>query len=163
MGRLGSHASVEVDRPMRDDGEWWFDVEIDGFKTQVSWGTTRGFGIYLGESGFGERPNELYADADLAVRRLVQLADEAGRGTAPAPMEVRQVRQLLGQTQQEVARTLRVGQANVSRLEGRSNPTLGSIRALVQAMGGELEVRAKFAELDVPIALPTSLSEFEGR
>jgi hypothetical protein len=151
---------VEVDRPLRADGEWWFDIGLGGQEIQVSWQVGRGFGIYLGEPGYGERPSEIYADPRLVARRLSQIGSGAESGAGPSPMGMGQVRRLLGQTQADLAKALRIGQANVSRLEGRANPTLGSMRALVEAMGGTLEVRARFPDLDIPIALP--LPEAEG-
>lgn len=149
-------ATVVVDQPSREDGEWWFDIKLDGLETQVSWTSSRGFGIYLGEPGYGERPSETYGDAGLVARRLQQMIRNGTTGAALAPMAMGQVRRLLGRTQADIAATLHIGQANVSRLEGRTNPTLGSMRALIEAMGGQLEVRAKFPDLDVPIALPDS-------
>ncbi|MFZ2871600.1 helix-turn-helix domain-containing protein [Zavarzinia sp.] len=149
-------AAVNVDQPSRNDGEWWFDIKLDGAETQVSWTSWRGYGVYLGEPGYGERPSETYGDARLVVRRLQQIVGNRNSGAVLTPMGMGQVRRLLGRTQADIAAALHIGQANVSRLEGRANPTLGSIRALIEAMGGQLEVRAKFPDLDIPIALPDS-------
>lgn len=150
-------AAVEIDRPLHDDGEWWFDVRHGDFETSVSWSPRRGFGIYLEAPGYGERPHELYAEPHLATLRLRQMAAASTHGGSGGslPMGIGQVRRLLGRTQMDLAATLSVGQANVSRLEGRANLTLGSLRALIEAMGGELEVRARFPSLDVPLALPS--------
>ncbi|WP_424139688.1 helix-turn-helix domain-containing protein [Roseomonas chloroacetimidivorans] len=147
---------MEIDRPLRKDGEWWFDVRTDRFVTNVSWKASRGFGIYLGEVGFGDRPDELYTDPALVALRVQQLAADAREGGRAEPMVVAEVRKLLGHTQVEVAEALTIGQGSVSRLEARRNPTLSALRAYVEAMGGELEVRARFRDLDVPIALPDS-------
>ncbi len=152
-------ATIDVDRPLRDDGEWWFDIGLGGREIHVSWQAARGFGVYLGEPGYGERPSEIYADPRMAARRVLQIARGVNAGVEPAAMGMGQVRRLLGHTQADIAAALRIGQANVSRLEGRANPTLGSMRALVEAMGGQLEVRARFPEIDVPIALPAPEAE----
>jgi DNA-binding phage protein len=152
-------AAVSVDRPLRDDGEWWFDIRHCDLETQVSWHPRRGFGFYLAEPGYGERPTEIYSDPNLAARRLRQIVADMDAGEALAPMAMGQVRRLLGRTQADIAAALHIRQANVSRLESRANPTLGSVRALVEAMGGQLEVRARFPGLDVPIALPASETE----
>ncbi len=149
-------ATVEVDQPSREDGEWWFDIRLDGAETQVSWTSRQGYGVYLGEAGYGERPSETYGDARLVARRLQQIVGNGSADAAPSPMGMGQVRRLLGRTQADIAAALHIGQANVSRLEARTNPTLGSMRALIEAMGGQLEVRARFPDLDVPIALPDS-------
>ncbi len=152
-------ATVEVDQPDHQDGEWWFDVRAGKTVIPVSWRSDRGFGLYVENSGYGEKPSEIYQDPRLVCRRVRELSDAAAMGSAPTPMRLGQVRKLVGMTQADLANALHIGQANVSRLEGRSNPTLGSMRALVEAMGGRLEVRVMFSDIDVPIALPLSDAE----
>jgi DNA-binding XRE family transcriptional regulator len=51
-----------------------------------------------------------------------------------------------GLTQQEVAETLGVSQANISQIERREDLYLSTLREYVAAIGGELEVRAIFPE-----------------
>ncbi|MDB4951785.1 MAG: transcriptional regulator [Gemmatimonadetes bacterium] len=54
-------------------------------------------------------------------------------------------------TQEQVAAELGIGQAAVSRLERRPDVYLSTLRRFVGAMGGELEIRARFADGDVVI------------
>ena len=63
-------------------------------------------------------------------------------------MELRQARQL---TQESLSTTLHVGQAAVAKMEKRVDMYVSSLRGFVQAMGGELEVVAKFPEGNVTI------------
>jgi transcriptional regulator with XRE-family HTH domain len=59
-------------------------------------------------------------------------------------MSLRQLRKAIGKTQTAIARRLRVGQEAVSKLEARSDMYISTLRGFVKAMGGELELVAKF-------------------
>ena len=62
--------------------------------------------------------------------------------------ELRQARQL---SQVQLARELHVGQANVSKIERRTDVYISTLRSYVEAMGGELEITAKFPQGAVKI------------
>ncbi|MBV9385211.1 MAG: XRE family transcriptional regulator [Chroococcidiopsidaceae cyanobacterium CP_BM_ER_R8_30] len=55
-----------------------------------------------------------------------------------------ELRRALKSTQEEIAQVLEIDQANVSRLEKRSDLMLSTLRAYVRAMGGDLQLIAKF-------------------
>lgn len=57
---------------------------------------------------------------------------------------LRDVRESLCQSQAQVAKVLGVEQAAVSRLERRADMYVSTLRKLIEAMGGELEVIARF-------------------
>lgn len=57
--------------------------------------------------------------------------------------ELRQARRI---TQAALAEALGTTQASVSKLERRSDMYLSSLRRMVEAMGGELEITARFPE-----------------
>lgn len=61
-------------------------------------------------------------------------------------VELRQVRNF---TQAELAQALGTSQASVSKLERRSDMYLSTLRRLVQAMGGELEITARFPDGEI--------------
>lgn len=52
-------------------------------------------------------------------------------------------------TQQDVADALDVSQANVSRIEHEDDVYLSTLRAYIEALGGELEITARFPDGDV--------------
>lgn len=52
-------------------------------------------------------------------------------------------------TQQDVADSLNVSQANVSRIEHEDNLYLSTLRAYIEALGGELELSARFPDGEV--------------
>ena len=53
-------------------------------------------------------------------------------------------RQAVAQTQEELAAAFGVGQDTISRLEKRSDMLLSTLRRYIEAMGGKLELVAKF-------------------
>jgi DNA-binding XRE family transcriptional regulator len=54
-------------------------------------------------------------------------------------------------TQQDVARTLEVSQANISRIEHEEDLYLSTLRSYVAALGGELELSAVFPDRRVKL------------
>lgn len=63
--------------------------------------------------------------------------------------ELRQAREL---TQQELADRLKMNQAAVSKLEHQSDMYISTLRRFVAAMGGELQILARFPQGDVVIS-----------
>ena len=57
---------------------------------------------------------------------------------------LKDLRQAVEQTQQDLAATLGVGQDTISRLEKRSDMLLSTLRRYVEGMGGKLELVAQF-------------------
>ncbi len=54
-------------------------------------------------------------------------------------------------SQEAVATVLEVGQPAVAKLERRRDMHVSSLRRYVEALGGELELRAKFGDVSVSI------------
>ena len=54
-------------------------------------------------------------------------------------------------TQKDVADTMGLSQTSVSTGERQPNPTVRTLRAYIEAMGGELEVVAKFGSTRIKI------------
>jgi transcriptional regulator with XRE-family HTH domain len=52
-------------------------------------------------------------------------------------------------TQQDVAGALNVSQANVSRIEHEDDVYLSTLRAYIEALGGKLEITARFPDGEV--------------
>jgi DNA-binding Xre family transcriptional regulator len=132
-------------RPRREDGHWWLDSTYDGHGVTVEWSPRRGFGIStdgLGD-GYGEGPDEVVADREAAAKRVVELLVQGTGTVPPSDVVLRELRAVLGFTQKELANRLGVQQAAVSRLERRSDITLGSLRRYVEALGGQLEINVR--------------------
>jgi DNA-binding XRE family transcriptional regulator len=59
-------------------------------------------------------------------------------------MTLRDLRRALERTQVHLARQLGIRQETVSRLEKRSDMLLSTLRSYVEAMGGQLDLMARF-------------------
>jgi DNA-binding XRE family transcriptional regulator len=59
-------------------------------------------------------------------------------------LQLRELRELSGLTQEEAAKLLDMTQAELSKMERREDHKLSTLRRYVQALGGELEVIARF-------------------
>jgi len=62
--------------------------------------------------------------------------------------ELRQARLL---SQEEIAASLRINQAAVSKMEKRTDMYLSTLRRFIEAMGGKLEIVARFPEGEVRV------------
>ncbi len=71
----------------------------------------------------------------IAKRTAELIAEEA---------TLRQLRQAREQSQAAVAEKLHINQAAVSKLERRTDMYLSTLRGYIEAMGGELEIIARF-------------------
>ena len=76
-----------------------------------------------------------------------------------AELPLQELRQARALSQQELAEVLGLNQATISKLERRTDMYLSSLRRFVEAMGGELEISAKFPEGKVLIQLFEDLEE----
>jgi len=63
-----------------------------------------------------------------------------------AEMPLQALRQALDLTQLEVAKTLKIEQAAVSKMEKQTDMYLSTLRRFIAAIGGELEIVARFPD-----------------
>ena len=90
----------------------------------------------------------------LSPERQQQVAKRIKSAMAEMPLaELRQARKI---TQQQIAATLKIKQASVSKMESQTDMYISTMRKYIQAMGGELEIIAKFPEGNVKV------DKFEG-
>jgi len=61
-------------------------------------------------------------------------------------MSLQALRKAIGKTQVLIAKRLKVGQDAVSKLETRGDMYISTLRGFLKAMGGELELVAKFPD-----------------
>lgn len=61
-------------------------------------------------------------------------------------MSLREMREMAGQNQTEVADKLETTQSELSRLERRNDFFLSTLRKYVEALGGEVQIIAKFGD-----------------
>jgi transcriptional regulator with XRE-family HTH domain len=72
--------------------------------------------------------------------------EERARVLIAEEMTLRDLRKAFAQTQKSVARKLTIGQDAVSRLEQRSDLLLSTLQSYVAALGGSLELVARFPD-----------------
>jgi transcriptional regulator with XRE-family HTH domain len=95
------------------------------------------------EDELARLPGERRAKVDARAAELI--AEE---------MTLRDLRRALDRTQVRLARELGVKQETISRLEQRSDMLVSTLRSYVEAMGGELDLVAKFPDRP-PVRLKT--------
>jgi DNA-binding XRE family transcriptional regulator len=66
-------------------------------------------------------------------------------------MELADLRQAIGMSQEALAKQLDVQQPAIAKLEKRRDIRISSLTNMIEAMGGTLEVKAHFPEGDVTI------------
>lgn len=66
-------------------------------------------------------------------------------------MALAEVRKAMALTQTDLAESLHIRQAALARLENRTDMYISSLRKYITALGGELDIVARFPEGDVHI------------
>ena len=72
-------------------------------------------------------------------------------------MALHELRQAREKTQKDVARDLHIGQPAVARLEQRADVYVSNLRRYIEALGGKLEITARFPD-DTSVTI-TNFSE----
>jgi predicted XRE-type DNA-binding protein len=92
--------------------------------------------------------------ADLRARMAPesQARAEALAQTMLAEMPLNELRQARGLSQKQLAEVLHVQQPSIAKLEKRTDMYLSTLRSHIEAMGGELEVVARFPDGAVKIS-----------
>lgn len=128
-------------------------IETSAAQSGSSRSTWKRFGTRKRRVGMAKDFNDL-----LAAMSSERQADIARRVEEIHSSPLYRIRKALQFTQEQVAEELGLGQAAVSRLERRSDMLISTLRRFVGAMGGELEIRARFPNGDVVIDDLGSLS-----
>jgi predicted transcriptional regulator len=71
-------------------------------------------------------------------------------------MILRQLRESLNVTQAQVSKKTGIKTSNLSRLERQPDMQIATLRKIIVALGGKLEIIARFKDADVKIVLPKS-------
>lgn len=81
----------------------------------------------------------------------------------PPAATLSQIRKEKGVLQTELAESLGVKQAEISKIESRNDLYVSTLRTYVEALGGQLELRARFPDKEIAICLPETKSKTETR
>jgi len=85
------------------------------------------------------RAEKLTPERDQKIRERVEVE-------LRAIASLRELRKAAGLTQEALAEFMNVSQPELSRVENSANPTIATLRKFVEALGGELEIRARLPE-----------------
>lgn len=143
--------SVTCDRGGDASGDWWIDVGHQSGSFTAHWEPATGFGLHPAsdEAVLGELPPERYADTAMLLRRVEQLMDDGAVGM----VGLRDLREVHGLSQAELAARLGIQQAAVSKVERRQDLHLDTLSAIITALGGTLEMKVKFPGGEVPLRM----------
>ena len=78
-------------------------------------------------------------------------------------MPLAELRQARKRSQEELARELKVEQPAVTKLEKRADMYVSNLRRYVEALGGSLEITARFPEGAVNITNSSDLENSQGK
>lgn len=157
-------------------GSSW--INISGQPIVIEHKPGLGFGLFLSDDGsYGNRPDEIYRDAALLLKRLGQLLSEpfatanisstfgddhfsvARPEAISGPLAhatrkqitLKDIREILGITQADVAKALGKQQSAISKIEKRDDVLISTLVSLIHGMNGVVEITAKFEGCDVSI------------
>jgi transcriptional regulator with XRE-family HTH domain len=104
---------------------------------------------------FSELRKKMSPEAqEFAAQRKLELIKE---------MPLRELRQALSFSQEDIATILEINQSSVSKIERETDMYISTLRRFVQAMGGSLELVAKFPEGEVKINQIKDILEGNGK
>lgn len=86
----------------------------------------------------------------MTPRQRMQAAAKARK--MMAEMLLAEIRRSVGLTQQDLAKSLNVTQPNLSKLEKQDDMQISTLRRLVEALGGQLEIIAHLPKGDIRIS-----------
>ena len=98
----------------------------------------------------GMSPERRTKNAEVTQRMLNEMALH----------ELRHAREM---SQEELARELKVGQPAVAKLERRADMYVSNLRRYVEALGGKLEITARFPETSVAITNFSEIGASDGQ
>jgi predicted transcriptional regulator len=95
-----------------------------------------------------------WADIKARMKPAVRARVEAEARRLSDELHLSQLRKARGLTQEAIADLLGVSQAEVSKMERRTELYVGTLRKFIEAMNGELVLAARFPDgTEVPITL----------
>lgn len=86
---------------------------------------------------------------DELLEKVEPSVRKAARGKAVdviARMSLAELRKARGQSQAKLAELMALAQPNISQIEHRPDALVSTLRQYVEALGGELEIHAKFPD-----------------
>lgn len=148
--------AVETDAPDDSNGETFLDITRNDFSTQISFRPHAGLGLFISDDAYGQRPDEVYRNAEKAANRVDQLFRQFEKSGSIGYLTLVDMRKLNNLSQVELAEALSIKQPSVNRIEKRENIKFETLAKHVAAMGGRLEMRVVFDEMEARLEIPSS-------
>jgi transcriptional regulator with XRE-family HTH domain len=140
-------ATVTLTSPLHKEGVWSIDVTCGDKQLIVEWSLATGFGVSnLSNESYGERPDETFKSIKEVERRITELLSTNERTSPPLGVLLSRLRELRGFTQEELASKLSVRQATVSGMERRDDIQFSTLRRVINALTGSIEIFAVFSD-----------------
>jgi hypothetical protein len=159
-----SDAEVALEPPSDPEGKWCLGVWIGERALVIEWWPSRGFGLSsLPAEGQGEGPDEVYRDLDRAFERAMALLVSGGRTVRPREAGLKELRELRRVSQGQLATSLGMRQAAISKIEHREVLDVTLLRRIVASLGGELEIQARFPGYTVRLRPPAGGEQIGGQ
>lgn len=128
-------------------GPVWIDVTDGTQGVAIEWRQGMGYGLTsLPSDSLGEASDETYDSASALIDRVEELFSTRQRTNPPTEALLKTLREHRRVSQEALAQLMGVSQPNISRLERRIDMNIRSLRALVEAIGGRLEISARFGD-----------------
>ena len=125
---------ISVDAPDSAGGNWMLDVSMGKKRHTLEYRPGKGFGLFQEDAGYGEGPAEIYRTPERTAQRLAQLmAASSGKGIH---LNFKDIRELYGHSQVQLAKKVGIKQSAISRFEKRDEVKLSTLAAAVKALGG---------------------------
>ena len=148
---------VKVTSPTGRGTVWWIDATAKGHGVTIEWSAEDGFGLSATDGNdFNTGSSEAFADADAAVERIVEILKTRRAVPARREMHLQRLREHREISQDALAEIMQVTQATVSKTERREDLLLSTLRAFVEALGGDLHLVAKFPSETIELAVASS-------
>ncbi|MDQ0390438.1 XRE family transcriptional regulator [Labrys monachus] len=100
-----------------------------------------------------------FAELRARMTPAAQAAAEAEAVRLGAEMDLGEMRRAMKLSQEEIGQTLQINQGSVAKIEKRADMYVSTLRRFIEAMGGELEIVARFPDHAVKIKNFSDLSE----
>jgi DNA-binding transcriptional regulator YiaG len=71
-----------------------------------------------------------------------------------ADMELREIREALNISQRGLARSMKIAQPTLAKIEKQPDMQIATLRKVVRALGGDIDIIARFPKASVRVKLP---------
>jgi DNA-binding transcriptional regulator YiaG len=138
---------TETEASENPRGPVWVNVSNGTVGAVIEWRQGMGFGLTsLPTESQGEASDEIYNSPEALVARLEVLLQGKERTQPRKEADLRELREHHRVSQDELAQRLGVSQPNVARMEQRPDMSVARLRSVVEAIGGHLEIAARFGD-----------------